>query len=333
MAPHALKFSALAASALMAAPVVEAWGGVFDVRDYGAVGDGATLDTAAVRKTLAAAADAGGGEILFPAGYSFLTRAFNISSNLVLDVQGRVVFSDDPSEDWPVIAGFQWFGPTSNVQFQPCIFGWEVSNITVTGGGEINGNGTKWWPCAIDPSVAPCFGTPRPPALFMPHGGSFLTIHNITFRDAPMWNLRPAFFDYVHIYNTSIFAPSSSEKVNPSHNTGECACAREGRGLRVQLKGLRSFVRKPTRGDCVAQPKPAAPRLSSYHRKLNHPCSPPLAHPCCAAPADGIDPDCSRHVLVEDVTISVGDDIFALKGEQRAIRALRRDLPAAWRRP
>jgi len=132
------------------------------------------------------------------------------------------------------------------VQFQPLIFGWGVSNVTVTGGGLLYGNGTRWWPCAVDPAVAPCLGTPRPPAFFMPVNGSGLVVHNVTFQDSPMWNLRPAHMDVVHIFNVTILAPSSTAAV-PSHNT------------------------------------------------------------------DGIDPDGCRHVLVEDVDISVGDDVFALK--------------------
>ena len=42
--------------------------GIFSVRDYGATGDGKTLDTDAVNRTIAAAAAAGGGVVVFPAG-------------------------------------------------------------------------------------------------------------------------------------------------------------------------------------------------------------------------------------------------------------------------
>lgn len=39
-------------------------------------------------------------------------------------------------------------------------------------------------------------------------------MYNITIRDAPMWNLRPAFMDYVHIFNVTILAPDSASKVS-----------------------------------------------------------------------------------------------------------------------
>ena len=40
--------------------------GIFDVRRYGAIGDGKTLDTDAVNRAIEAAATAGGGTVVFP---------------------------------------------------------------------------------------------------------------------------------------------------------------------------------------------------------------------------------------------------------------------------
>ncbi|MEO6817911.1 MAG: glycosyl hydrolase family 28-related protein, partial [Edaphobacter sp.] len=41
---------------------------IFDIRTYGAVGDGKIVDTAAINKAIEAAAAVGGGTVLFPAG-------------------------------------------------------------------------------------------------------------------------------------------------------------------------------------------------------------------------------------------------------------------------
>ena len=41
---------------------------VFNVRDFGATGDGVTKDTAAVQRAVDAASSAGGGEVLLPKG-------------------------------------------------------------------------------------------------------------------------------------------------------------------------------------------------------------------------------------------------------------------------
>jgi len=44
--------------------------GVYNVRAFGATGDGKTIDTAAINKAIDAAAAAGGGTVRFPAGNS-----------------------------------------------------------------------------------------------------------------------------------------------------------------------------------------------------------------------------------------------------------------------
>ena len=56
---------------------------VFDVTSYGAKGDGATDDTAAIRKATAALAQAGGGTLLFPPSKTYFTGAFNLSDEMV----------------------------------------------------------------------------------------------------------------------------------------------------------------------------------------------------------------------------------------------------------
>lgn len=63
--------------------------GWFNVRDYGATGDGATDDTAAALAAIAAAEAAGGGVVYFPAGI------YALSGSLVLDETKRVDFVGD----------------------------------------------------------------------------------------------------------------------------------------------------------------------------------------------------------------------------------------------
>ena len=56
---------------------------VYDVRAFGAKGDGKTLDTGAINKAIEAAAGAGGGTVHFPAG-TYLTFSIRLKSNIAL---------------------------------------------------------------------------------------------------------------------------------------------------------------------------------------------------------------------------------------------------------
>ena len=56
---------------------------VFPVTDFGAKGDGSTLDTDAINSAIEAASRAGGGIILFPAG-SYLSYSLHLKSNVTL---------------------------------------------------------------------------------------------------------------------------------------------------------------------------------------------------------------------------------------------------------
>ena len=72
-------------------------GAAFDVRKYGATGDGKTLDTDAVNRAIEAAAAAGGGVVVFPAG-QYLCFSIHLKSqvHLVLQQGCTIVAADSP---------------------------------------------------------------------------------------------------------------------------------------------------------------------------------------------------------------------------------------------
>lgn len=74
--------------------------GVFDVRKYGAAGDGKTLDTDAVNRAIEAAAAAGGGVVVFPAG-SYLCFSIRLTSQVHLHLKqgSAIVAADSPLPD------------------------------------------------------------------------------------------------------------------------------------------------------------------------------------------------------------------------------------------
>src|ERR1035438_3740478 len=75
----------------------------FRVTEYGAVGDGQTMNTTAIQKTIDAASKAGGGIVLVPEG-RFLTGPFMLASriNLHLAKSAVILISDDMAKH-PVV--------------------------------------------------------------------------------------------------------------------------------------------------------------------------------------------------------------------------------------
>ena len=72
---------------------------VFDVRAFGATGDGNTLDTAAINRAIEEAAAAGGGTVYFRAG-SYLCYSLHLKSKVALYLeQGAAIVAADPAED------------------------------------------------------------------------------------------------------------------------------------------------------------------------------------------------------------------------------------------
>lgn len=60
--------------------------GSFDVRRFGATGDGNTIDTAAVNQAIDAAAAAGGGTVRFPRG-TYACYSIHLKSNVHLHLE------------------------------------------------------------------------------------------------------------------------------------------------------------------------------------------------------------------------------------------------------
>jgi polygalacturonase len=102
MAAAAIPVVSFAASTQKVVPVTAiASQGIFDVRKYGATGDGKTLDTQAVNRAIEAASSAGGGVVGFPAG-TYLCFSIRLKSQVHLQLlQGSIILAADsplPSE-------------------------------------------------------------------------------------------------------------------------------------------------------------------------------------------------------------------------------------------
>ncbi len=111
-----------------------------DIRDHGAVGDGATLDTAAVQAAIDACHANRGGTVLVPAG-TFVVGTLELKSNVTLHLapRGRLLGSEK-IEDYHAGNGI----PPSNGNVV-LLSAAAAENITIEGGGTIDGNGAKFF--------------------------------------------------------------------------------------------------------------------------------------------------------------------------------------------
>jgi polygalacturonase len=80
--------------------------GVFDVRSFGAVGDGKAIDTPAVNRAIEAAVAAGGGTVRFPAG-TYVCYSIHLKSNVVLNLDmGTVIQAGETPMDGMTSGGY-----------------------------------------------------------------------------------------------------------------------------------------------------------------------------------------------------------------------------------
>lgn len=120
---------------------------VFNVRAMGAAGDGKTVDTPAINKTIDAAASAGGGTVFFPAG-TYLCYSIHLKSNVALYLdRGATILggetgqggSYDAAEDNPEAGQYEDFGHRH--WHNALMWGVGLHDVSILGPGLIWGKG------------------------------------------------------------------------------------------------------------------------------------------------------------------------------------------------
>ena len=185
---------------------------ICDVRNYGAVGDGKTLNTAAIQKAIDDCASKNGGTVLLEDG-TYMTGSIVLRSNVNLHIEQNAVLLGSPNcGDYPEKQNLKHVISENlpRTRNAAMIFAEECENISITGMGKIDCNGTsfvkekqgEWTGWQFDRIDAP-----TPPRVVFFTGCRNIKIEDITMVNQPSgWSYWIHDCDYVVFDKCKILA-------------------------------------------------------------------------------------------------------------------------------
>jgi polygalacturonase len=248
------------------------WSADFRAADYGAKGDGATVNTAAIQKAIDAAANSGGTVTFQPGVYVTGALFLKSGTHLRLDegVELRGVREQSAYPIMPTrVAGVEMSWPSALINV------YEQQDVSISGKGTIDGDGKLWWDkywkmrreeyepkglrWAVDYDC-------RRPRLIQIYKSSNVRVEGVTLKRPGFWTLhicysRNVTADGVIIRNNSEARGPSTDGIDIDSSSGvtvqrcdiECnddaICLKSGRdadGLRVNRPSEKIVIRDNT---------------------------------------------------------------------------------------
>ncbi|XP_020583516.1 probable polygalacturonase [Phalaenopsis equestris] len=184
--------------------------------EFGAVGDGVTLNTIAFQNAifyLRSFADKGGAQLYVPKG-KWLTGSFNLISHLTLFLdRGAVIIGTQDLSQWPTAEPLPSYGRGIELpgrRYLSLINGNNLTDIAITGdNGIIDGLGSVWW----DSFHSRTLNYSRPHLIELVNSKGVL-LSNLTFINPPAWTIHPVYCSNLEVHNITVFAPSDSPFTN-----------------------------------------------------------------------------------------------------------------------
>lgn len=160
---------------------------IYNVVDYGAVGNKIVDDAKAIQQAIDECSANGGGTVLLPANHTFMSGPLCLKSNVDLHLEATAVLLANPDEG---IYKLSAFGENRG-EGMMWIYANGADNISITGKGTIHGNGIAFMGKELDDSYELKPVTtfdPRPHVLTLTDVKN-LTIRDITIRDGAYWTV------------------------------------------------------------------------------------------------------------------------------------------------
>jgi polygalacturonase len=217
---------------------------IYNVMTYGAKGDGKTNDAPAIQKTIDECSKSGGGRVLFPTGHVFLASPFNLKSGIDFHVEAGAKVLANPDEKVYTNSAFRQNPGEGTIW----IGGENVQNVSISGAGEIDGNGVSFMGKELDDSyVLKPFTVldPRPHVLTIINGKN-IRIKDIHIGNAAYWTIHLAGCDDVVISGVTILNSlkvrnSDGIDVDHSRNVRISDCLIESGDDCICLKNRREY--------------------------------------------------------------------------------------------
>lgn len=223
----------------------------FNVRAFGALGDGHTDDAPALQRALDACAAAGGGRVLVPAGGTFMAGPFALRSHVELCVESGATLLASPDLSrytQPAFAdnrgeGSRWISADN------------LEQVTLCGGGTIDGNARAF----LGPDIGDAYVVRRgaDKADMRPHVLTLVSVKGLRIRDlaignAAYWTIHLAGCDDVALTDLTVrndqrVPNSDGIDVDHSRRVRITNCHIESGDDAICLKNRREFA---DRGPC-----------------------------------------------------------------------------------
>jgi polygalacturonase len=153
----------------------------FNIKEYGAVGDGAVLNTVAIQQAIDACTAAGGGTVWVPAG-EYVIGTIQLKSHVTLSLDyGASLLGSQNREDYPL----EGLRPSREGNSECLIYAADATNIRLEGLGVIDGRGTR----AAFPKKAGPGGIDNRPRLIRFEHCEQVTFSGLTYKNPAFWGI------------------------------------------------------------------------------------------------------------------------------------------------